>query len=180
MMEKLHIPEADISTASLLSNLYNNLSNTYLYLKQEKEAAEALRTAFEIRLEYAHLGILESHDSLHQMINLINMLLLGKEWGQARQILSLYESLVLEYESAECFDYGMCQTMYGILALGERKPVEAENHLLQAEQIIGTVIGKDNDYMKTIYRYLYNLYTRWNKPELAEKLVVALCCLRGA
>ena len=123
-MEKLHTPEADISTASLLSNLYNNLSNTYLYLGKNEKATRALRTAFDIRLEY---------------------------------------------ESAECLDYGLCQTMYGILSLGERKPVEAEKHLLQAEQIISTVIGKDNNYMKTIYRYLYSLYTRWNKPELAEK-----------
>ena len=103
------------------------------------------------------------------MMNLTNMLLLGKEWEQARQILALYESLVLEYESAECLDYGICQTMYGVLALGERKPIEAEQHLLQAEQIVFSVMGADNDYMKTIYRHLYSLYARWNKPELAEK-----------
>ena len=169
LMEKLHTPEADVSSASLLSNLYNNLSNTYLYLRQGKEAAQALRTAFDIRIEYAHLGLLESHDTLQQMMNLTNMLLLGKEWEQTRQILSLYESLVLEYESTECLDYGICQTMYGILALGERKPVEAEKQLLQAEQIIFSVMGADNDYMKTVYRHLYNLYARWNKPELAEK-----------
>ena len=169
LMEKLHTPEADVSSASLLSNLYNNLSNTYLYLKQGKDAAQALRTAFDIRIEYAHLGLLESHDTLQQMMNLTNMLLLGKEWEQARQILALYESLVLEYESAECLDYGICQTMYGVLALGERKPIEAEQHLLQAEQIVFSVMGADNDYMKTIYRHLYSLYARWNKPELAEK-----------
>ena len=64
LMGKLHTPEADISSASLLSNLYNNLSNTYLYLKQGKDAAQALRTAFDIRIEYAHLGLLESHDTL--------------------------------------------------------------------------------------------------------------------
>lgn len=102
-------------------------------------------------------------------MNLTNMLLLGKEWEQASQILYLYESLVLEYESAECLDYGICQTMYGILSLGERKPVEAEKHLLQAEQIIFSIMGADNDYMKTIYRHLYSLYTRWSKPEFAEK-----------
>ena len=69
LMEKLHTPEADVSSASLLSNLYNNLSNTYLYLKQGKDAAQALRTAFDIRIEYAHLGLLESHDTLQQMMN---------------------------------------------------------------------------------------------------------------
>ena len=169
IMEKLHTPEADITTASLLSNLYNNLSNTYLYLRKEKEAAEALRTAFQIRTEYAHLGLLESHDTLQQIMNLINMLLLGKEWEQARQIMSLYESLVLEYEGAECLDYGVCQTMYGILSIEEKKPADAERYLLHAEQIISPIMGNDNDYTKTVYRHLYSLYTRWNKPELAQK-----------
>lgn len=169
IMEKLHTPEADIATASLLSNLHNNLSNTYLYLHKEKEAADALRMAFQIRTEYAHLGLIESHDTLQQIMNLVNMLLLGKEWEQARQILSLYESLVLEYENAECLDYGVCQTMYGILALGEKKPADAERHLLQAEQIISSIMGIDNDYTKTVYRHLYSLYARWNKPELAQK-----------
>lgn len=89
IMEKLHTPEADIATASLLSNLHNNLSNTYLYLHKEKEAADALRMAFQIRTEYAHLGLIESHDTLQQIMNLVNMLLLGKEWEQARQILSV-------------------------------------------------------------------------------------------
>lgn len=168
-MEKLHTPEADIATASLLSNLYNNHSNTYLYLRKEKEAAEALRMAFQIRTEYAHLGLIKSHDTLQQIMNLVNMLLLGKEWEQARQILSLYESLVLEYESAECLDYGVCQTMYGILALGEKNPADAERYLLQAEQIISPIMGIDNDYTKTVYHHLYSLYARWNKPELAQK-----------
>jgi len=169
IMEKLHTPEADTSTANLLSNLYNNLSNTYLYLHKGKEAAEALRMAFQIRMEYAHLGLIESHDTLQQIMNLTNMLLLAKEWEQARQILSLYESLVLEYESTECLDYGICQMMYGILSLNEKKPTEAEQHLLQAEHIISTVIGIENDYAKTVYRHLYSLYARWNKPELAKK-----------
>ena len=168
-MEKLHTTEADASTANLLSNLYNNLSNTYLYLHKGKEAAEALRMAFQIRMEYAHLGLIESHDTLQQIMNLTNMLLLAKKREQARQILSLYESLVLEYESTECLDYVICQMMYGILSLNEKKPTEAEQHLLQAEQIISTVMGIENDYAKTVYRHLYSLYARWNKPELANK-----------
>lgn len=72
--------------------------------------------------------------------------------------------------------------MYGILALRERKPVEAEKHLLQAEQIIFSVMGTDNDYIKTVYRHLYTLYVRWNKPELAgkykQKLLPKNICLR--
>ena len=28
-------------------------------------------------------------------------------------------------------------------------------------------MGTDNEYMKTTYRYLNNLYARWKKPEKA-------------
>ena len=48
-----------------------------------------------------------------------------------------------------------------------RKPEPAEMNLLGAESIIGNAMGTDNDYMKTTYRYLNNLYARWKKPEKA-------------
>ena len=159
----------DVSVITLHSNLYNNLSNTYLYLKKIKEATAALKKAFEIRKKYEHLGLMESHDTLQQIGNLANMLIIGKEYTQARELLSLYESLISEYESEECLDYGFCQTMFGILCYREGKATEAERHLLSAETIISDVMGTDNDYMKTVYRYLHSLYTRWKKPELAQK-----------
>lgn len=159
----------DVRTITLHSNLYNNLSNTYLYLKKMKEAAEALKKAFEIRKKYEHLGLMESHDTLQQMANLANMLIIGNELAQARELLMLYESLISEYENEEGLDYGFCQTMFGILCYREGKATEAERHLLSAETIIADVMGTDNDYMKTVYRYLYSLYTRWRKPELAQK-----------
>ena len=59
--------------------------------------------------------------------------------------------------------------MFGILCYREGNAAEAERHLLSAETIIADVMGTDNDYMKTVYRYLYFLYTRWKKPELAQK-----------
>ena len=99
IMEKLHTKDADMRTTNLLSNLYNNLSNTYLLMKQGNEAAKALRTAFNIRIEYAHLGLTESHDSLQQMMNLINMLLLAKDVDNAKIVLEQYETLVLEHLS---------------------------------------------------------------------------------
>lgn len=49
----------------------------------------------------------------------------------------------------------------------EGKPEPAEMNLLGAESIIGNAVGTDNDYMKTTYRYLNNLYARWKKPEKA-------------
>ena len=49
----------------------------------------------------------------------------------------------------------------------EGTPESAEVNLLAAESIIGNAVGTDNDYMKTTYRYLNNLYARWKKPEKA-------------
>lgn len=159
----------DVRTITLLSNLYNNLSNTYLYLKKMKEAAEALKKAFELLKKHEHLGLMESHDTMQQIGNLANMLIVGKEYPQARELLTLYESLISEYENEECLDYGFCQTMFGILCYREGKATEAERHLLSAETIISDVMGTDNDYMKTVYRYLHSLYIRWKKPALAQK-----------
>lgn len=167
IMEKLHTKDADMRTTNLLSNLYNNLSNTYLLMKQGNEAAKALRTAFNIRIEYAHLGLTESHDSLQQMMNLINMLLLAKNVDNAKIVLEQYETLVLEHLSDTSLDYGICKLSQGIIDMMERKPEAAEINLLGAESIIGNAVGTDNDYMRTTYRYLNNLYARWKKPEKA-------------
>ena len=167
IMEKLHTKDADMRTTNLLSNLYNNLSNTYLLMKQGNEAAKALRTAFNIRIEYAHLGLTESHDSLQQMMNLINMLLLAKDVDNAKIVLEQYETLVLEHLSDTSLDYGICRLSQGIIDMMERKPEAAEINLLGAESIIGNAVGTDNDYMRTTYRYLNNLYARWKKPEKA-------------
>lgn len=149
----------DVRTITLLSNLYNNLSNTYLYLKKMKEAAEALKKAFELLKKHEHLGLMESHDTMQQIGNLANMLIVGKEYPQARELLTLYESLISEYENEECLDYGFCQTMFGILCYREGKATEAERHLLSAETIISDVMGTDNDYMKTIPILTLSLYT---------------------
>ena len=167
IMEKLHTKDADMRTANLLSNLYNNLSNTYLLMKRGNEAAKALRTAFDIRMEYAHLGLTESHDSLQQMMNLINMLLLAKDVDNAKIVLEQYETLVLDHLSDTSLDYGICKLSRGIIDMMEGKPEPAEINLLGAESIIENAMGTDNDYMKTTYRYLNNLYARWKKPEKA-------------
>lgn len=167
VLEPYHTEEADQRTANLLSNLYNNLSNTYLLMKKTKEAAEMLHTALTIRQEYAHLGLAESHDMLQQLLNLTNMLILSKNTDMAKQVLSTYENLVLEHEGTQTLDNGVCQMMYGVIALSEGNAKEAELHLLSAENIITEVMGTDNDYAKTVYLYLNNLYSRWQKPEQA-------------
>lgn len=153
IMEKHHNRNADVRTANLLSNLYNNLSNTYLLMKRGNEATKALRTTFDIRMEYAHLGLAESHDALQQMMNLINMLLLAKDVDNAKIVLEQYEALVLEHLSDTSLDYGICKLSQGIIDMMEGKPEPAES-------IIGNAVGTDNDYMKTTYKYLNNLYAR--------------------
>lgn len=167
ILEPCHTADADLRTASLLSNLHNNLSNVYLLMKKPKEATEALHTALAIRQEYAHLRLTESHDMLQQLMNLTNMLILSKNTGMAIQVLSAYENLVLEHEGTHTLDNGVCQMMYGAIALSEGNAKEAELHLLSAENIISEVMGTDNDYAKTVYLYLNNLYSRWQKPEQA-------------
>lgn len=160
IMEKHHNRIADVRTANLLSNLYNNLSNTYLLMKRGNEATKALRTAFDIRMEYAHLGLVESHDALQQMMNLINMLLLAKDVDNAKIVLEQYEALVLEHLSDTSLDYGICKLSQGIIDMMEGKPEPAEINLLAAESIIGNAVGTDNDYVKTTYKYLNILYAR--------------------
>ena len=107
VLEPYHTEDADQRTANLLSNLYNNLSNTYLLMKKPKEAAKMLHTALTIRQEYAHLGLAESHDMLQQLMNLTNMLILSKNAEMAKQVLSAYESLVLEHEGTQTLDNGI-------------------------------------------------------------------------
>ena len=167
ILEPYHTEDADQRTANLLSNLYNNLSNTYLLMKKTKEAAEMLHTAITIRQEYTHLGLAESHDMLQQLLNLTNMLILSQNTDMAKPVLSTYENLVLEHEGTQTLDNGVCQMMYGAIALSEGNAKEAELHLLSAENIISEVMGTDNDYAKTVYLYLNNLYSRWQKSEQA-------------
>lgn len=158
--------KADLRTVSLLSNLYNNLSNIYVLMKKPSEAATALEKALSIRSQHNELGLMESHDLLQQLINLTNMLILAKDYDMAAQVLALYENTVLEHEGSQTFDYGICQFMNGVLALSEGIPAKAETYLLSAETIITDVMGTDNEYTKSVYKYLYNLYARWHKTEL--------------
>lgn len=90
--------------------------------------------------------------------------------------LCFYETLVLEHEGNNSFDYAICQLEKGILVLSQNNPIHAELHQLEAEQRIVSIMGTDSDYSKTCYRYLHNLYSRWHKKEKAleyrEKLLL--------
>lgn len=87
--------------------------------------------------------------------------------SNAKIVLEQYEALVLEHLSDTSLDYGICKLSQGIIDMMEGKPESAEINLLGAESTIRNAVGMNNDYMKTTYRYLNNLYARWKKPEKA-------------
>lgn len=100
-------------------------------------------------------------------MNLINMLLLAKDVDNAKIVLEQYETLMLEHLSNTSLDYGICKLSHGIINMMEGKPEPVEINLLGAEIIIENAVGMNNEYMKTTYRYLNNMYARWKKPEKA-------------
>lgn len=124
---------------------------------------------------------------LQQMLNLVNMLILAGDLELARLVLNQYDALVTDNEGYNTLDYGCCRLASGIIALKKGKPVEAEKNLLTAESIIGAAMDtgnydstssdtavsaydnyvSGNDYLKSVYGYLNNLYVRWHKPEKA-------------
>jgi len=158
--------KADTRTVNQVSNLYNNITNTYLLLKKGKEATESIRQAFLLRKEYKQFA---THDTLQQMMNLTNMLIFSKEYEQAEQLLHLYENIVLEVEGQDSFDYAVCQLGKGLLAFFQNEPVHAEIYLLDAERRLTDNMGENSAYVKTAYRYLHSLYSRWNKKGKALK-----------
>ena len=169
---------------NLLSNLYNKCISC---TKKTDKATEALHKSFEIRISYADTGIIETHDTLQQMLNLVNMLILADDLELAQLVLNQYDTLVTANEGNNTLDYGCCRLAAGIITLNEGKPVEAEKNLLAAESIINTAMDTSdsdlassdtavsafdnyvskNNYLKSVYGYLNNLYARWHKPEKA-------------
>lgn len=50
---------------------------------KSKDAVTTLKAAFEVRQKYADYGLLETHDTLQQMMNLVNMLILSKDFDNS-------------------------------------------------------------------------------------------------
>lgn len=171
LMENYHkCNVADARSASLLSNLHNNLSTAYLFRKKRDKAVAELKTAFSIRSEYANLGLIESNDTLQQTLTLANMLVQNKEFDSALEILDFCESTIIEVMGTDNLDYGMCELYRGVIAYTRSQPQIAEQHLLNADAVFRDVMNEnpDNDYSKSTALFLYSLYIRWKKPELAE------------
>lgn len=172
LMENYHKTNtADARSANLLSNLHNNLSTAYLFRKKLEEAVSELKTAFTVRREYASLGLIENNDTLQQTLSLANMLVQNKEYDSALEIIDFCESTIDEVMGRNNLDYGMCEFYRGVIAYTRSQPVIAEQHLLNADAVFHAVMTEnpDNDYSKSTARYLYSLYMRWGKKELAEQ-----------
>ncbi len=156
LMENYHKENvADARSASLLSNLHNNLSTAYQFRKKHEEAVAELKTAFSIRSEYANLGLIESNDTLQQTLTLANMLVQNKEFDSALEVLDFCESTIVEVMCTANLDYGMCELYRGVIAYTRSQPQIAEQHLLNADAVFRTVMNEspDNDYSKSTTRF---------------------------
>lgn len=98
------------------------------------------------------------------------MLVQNKEYDSALEVLDFCESTIEEVIGTNNLDYGMCEFYRGVIAYTCSQPVIAEQHLLKADAVFSDVMSEcpDNDYSKSTARFLYSLYMRWGKPELAK------------
>lgn len=112
-------------------------------------------------------------DSLH-VISLAHGLDVKKPQNVINSLISIAEHVIVDSPEyfllflQDMFPYLEKYLMTGVLALSEGIPAKAETCLLSAESIITDVMGTDNEYAKSVYKYLYNLYARYHKTELAD------------
>lgn len=137
--------------------------------KKQNDTANALKKAFRLREEYASLGTIAQHDTLQQTINLANIMIHSGAYQDAANLIEFCETFILDYSDIKSFDYGICQFLRGIMTYRQRNPVLAETALLEAENILSSYTEDDGYYLKNTRHFLYSLYSRWRKPELAEK-----------
>lgn len=126
-----------------------------------------MKKALDLRAQYPEFDLIESHDTLQQMGNLIFFYIHSRDTASAKQILAIYEPLVYEKLGTQTIDYATCLLMKGIIASIDQNPVVTEQHLLAAEGLFAQLTGANSEYSKTTYRYLQNLYQRWRKTEKA-------------
>ena len=151
IMEKCQNPNATKREMNLLSNPYSNIANTYLYMGKPETAADYIKKALEIRKMYSHLGLMESHDMLEQMMNLVELYIQNKDIRRAEELLSFYERIITDYIGTNTFDYARCQLKYGRIAMIKKQFPAAEKCLTTAEELITSIMGADSEYMMEVY-----------------------------
>jgi len=167
IMEKLKSGDATKREMNLLSNLYCNISSTYLYKKKLDTATDYLKKAFDLRKEYEHLGLMESHDMLEQMMNLVELYIYSNDFTTARETLSFYENIITEYVGTNTFDYARCQMMYGVIDFYTQKYKDSKKHLDKAEEMIVSIMGTDSEYLRDVYAIKSNLHRKMGQIDLS-------------
>ena len=167
-MEKEYSQNTDQRTVNLLSNLYNNLANTYFALSKENDAITALEKAFFIRIEHKEMNLIVTHDLLQQMMNLTRIKIDQNRTDEAEKILTCYERIVTEKLGADSMDFGICIFTRGIIALTDLNYTEAEQFFLDAERIFQHKMPQSNDYLENVRQYLYTLYMQQGRYSLAD------------
>ncbi len=124
LLEPFHPVNAD-----LVSNLKNNLGQTYLALGEIQEALSVTEEAISIRQEY---GTLSSHDTLVQGFSYAQMLAANGNWKEARKRLFALIRFVKKIEGMNLF----LARLYKSLAVIEAKrlPEESLQHYRKARQ----------------------------------------------
>ena len=108
---------------------------------------------------------------IQQALSLANMLVQNKEYDSALEVLDFCESTIEEVMGTNNLYYGLCEFYRGVIAYTRSQLVIAEQHLLNADAVFHDVMNENtyNDYSKSTARYLYSLYMRCGKKELAEQ-----------
>ncbi len=126
LLEPFHPVNAD-----LVSNLKNNLGQTYLALGERQSALSVTEEAIIIRQEY---GTLSSHDTLVQGFSYAQMLAANGNWQEARKRLFALIRFVKKIEGMNLF----LAQLYKSLAVIEanRFPEDSLQHYRKAKQAL--------------------------------------------
>ena len=88
------------------------------------------------------------------------------------EIIDFCESTIDEVMGRNNLDYGMCEFYRGVICLYPFSACDSRTApAFNADAVFHAVMNEnpDNDYSKSTARYLYSLYMRWGKKELAEQ-----------
>lgn len=168
IMEKEYSQNTDQRTVNLLSNLYNNLANTYFALSKENDAITALEKALFIRIEHREMNLIVTHDLLQQMMNVTRFKIEQNRTDEAEKILAYYETIVTERLGKDSMDFGICIFTRGIISFAQLNYTEAEQFFLEAERIFQNKMPQSSDYLGNVRQYLYTLYMKQGRYSLAN------------
>lgn len=168
LLEPFHPVNAD-----LVSNLKNNLGQTYLALGERQAALSAREEAISIRQKY---GTVSSHDTLVQGISYAQMLAANGNWQEARKRLF---ALIRFSKKIEGMNLFLAQ-LYRSLAVIESKrlPEDSLRHYRKARQaLLDGFLPEDHPEIREINRMIQTeeiLVRRLNEkipviPELLQK-----------